>query len=179
MIIVLGIAGGGKSYQCERLARTAKYRWISVGELLRHAQLPADVSEAMREGHIIRESFVHPMVETTLAAGDEPEILLDGFPRTVKEAIWLTDFIKQRRIKLRGILHIGVSREVAIERLLARGRADDNAAAINERFDEYIDMIGAILQHFRDQDYDVTEIHGEGSRQAVSKDIDEVLKELQ
>ena len=51
--------------------------------------------------------------------------LLDGFPRTVDQAQALEGILGELNAKLDGVLSFVVDEDVVVERMLARGRADD------------------------------------------------------
>lgn len=77
--------------------------------------------------------------------------MLDGFPRTVEQAEILTELLAKRGEKLDGVLNFVVDEDVVIERMLARGRADDNEETIRTRLGVYRDETAPLIQHYGDQ----------------------------
>lgn len=71
------------------------------------------------------------MVEDRLSQDDAANgFLLDGFPRTVEQAEILKDLLAKKDQVLDGVLNFQVFDDVVVERMLARGRADDNEETI-------------------------------------------------
>jgi len=168
VIIVLGMAGAGKSTQCRKLADTGEYRWVSIGELLRNMSVSAEHKAEMMMGKVLSDDIVTPIVESVLKLGDNPTILLDGCPRTTGQARWL---VEQEIVSINGILHMVVDDEIALHRLLKRGRSDDTPEAMRKRFDGYHRDINSVLEIFEDAGFPVLSVD-------ASKDEDEVFREI-
>lgn len=145
MIIVLGMAGSGKSTQCRKLVESRPFHWVSVGELIRRGVV-GENRQRMLDGEVLSDMVVMPIVEEALRSqGDEPEILLDGCPRTVGQAHAM---VAQSYIPLRGVLHFELDEATAKQRLLLRGRQDDTESSISERFHAYEAAIQPIFKVF-------------------------------
>lgn len=172
MIIVLGIAGSGKSTQCELLADTGDYQWLPVGQLLRDNITDENLRKIIESGEVLDDDIVIPMVEKVLAEkGDEPELIIDGFPRTLRQANHLLGLRAEGLLALRKAVHLKVSEETALERLLKRGRTDDHESAIGERFQEYKDTVLPILKLLQEAGLKVYEIDGEKAPEEVHREI--------
>ncbi len=171
MIIVLGISGSGKSSQCKLLSESGKYRWLSVGELLRGSSQAQQFSTELQAGKMVSDDVVIPMVdEQLLEIGDRPEILLDGYPRSIRQVEHL---LGQPELKqsVRRVVHLKVQPSVAEDRLAIRARSDDHDSAIGERHAEYLRTIEAILSDFRQAGVSICEIDGDQPRQVVQQEI--------
>lgn len=172
MIIVLGIAGSGKSTQCELLAETGNFQWLPVGQLLRDNVTDENLKRIIESGEVLDDDLVIPMVERILEEkGDAPELIIDGFPRTLRQARWLLDRRSEGRYTLRKAVHLKVSEDTALERLLKRGRTDDHETAISERFEEYRETVLPILKLLQEAGMKVYEVNGEKAPEDVHREI--------
>ena len=176
MIIVLGMAGAGKSTQCKKLSERDGYQWFSVGQYLRTMEKGFERAE-MIQGKILDDDIVTPIVEAQLEKlSDSPEILLDGCPRTVGQASWLASQVTTP--KIRCVIHLVTDDETAMERLLRRGREDDSEDAMRRRFAGYHRDIGPVLGEFRARQVPVLEIDARGDEEGVYGLITNKLAEL-
>ena len=149
MIILMGVAGAGKSMQGRLFADEHGYAWISTGELFRVLVTGQRRSE-MLEGKLLSDNEVIGLVDRTLKLIDlHEEFLLDGFPRTKVQTDWLLKEVELGRLKLTAIFNLTASRAVVKKRLLARGRQDDTEKAIEKRFTEYETMTLPIVDYLR------------------------------
>ncbi len=176
MIIFMGVAGSGKSLQGKLLADELALPWLSTGEFLRML-IAGERRRAMLEGKLIEDGEIISLVRKIFTVIDtDQEFVLDGFPRTVAQADWLLSQVKHKQLHMTAVIHLMASEEVVLERLLERGRLDDNQQAISERFSEYHDSIQPILEHFKQSNIPVYDIDGEQSVDLVHKDIIASLK---
>jgi len=167
MIIFLGIAGAGKTEQSKLLANEFNYDRISVGQLLRN-DTSEDLGYRLDRGELIDDEVVIPIVEKQIKNISEgKEFIIDGFPRTLKEAIWITN---RPRETLR-VFQILLSPEDACSRLKIRNRTDDNEQAIKKRIYEYEEFINSILHIFKRKNITIFNIDG-------SKDIESVHNQI-
>lgn len=149
MIILTGVVGAGKSMQGRLFADEHGYAWISTGDLFR-VLVTGKQRQKMLEGQLLSDDEVIALVNKTLELIDtNEEFLLDGFPRTIVQADWLIEQVKNGRLKLTAIFNLSASRAVVKKRLLARGRQDDKEEVIEKRFQEYETKTLPILEHFK------------------------------
>ncbi len=173
MIIILGMAGAGKSTQCRHLEADGHYQWFSVGQHLREIETGVQKAE-MAHGKVLDDALVTPIVRDELARlGDTPEILLDGCPRTVGQAIWLASATETPHVKR--VVHLVISDEVAMERLLKRGREDDSREAMMHRFAGYHRDIQPVLDEFRKMGITVDDVNAEKDEYEVLGQLKELL----
>lgn len=171
MIIVLGVAGSGKSTQSQLLAARDGFVWLSMGELLR-STINDERKEQMLAGKVLDEQEVSEILDSELyKRGDNPEIILDGFPRGTLQAEWLLAQQDVGRFNIRAVIHLQANQTTVKERLLARGRQDDTENAIKERFYEYEHTIKPIISTMSDNDIPIVEVNAEQSPQEVSEEI--------
>jgi adenylate kinase len=99
-IVLLGPPGAGKGTQAKRIVARFKIPQISTGDLLRdnvarHTPLGMQAKAVMERGDLVSDDLVEEMVAERLKQDDAQRgFILDGFPRTVEQAIWLDGFLK-------------------------------------------------------------------------------------
>lgn len=176
MIVVVGIAGAGKSVQSEMLARKLKCEWVGAGRLLR-AKMGEREQQKMLSGELLDDDITIGVLEEAFAHIDAAhrEFVLDGCPRTLRQAEWLHGKLERRELTLTTIIHLLASETAAERRLLSRGRPDDYEAAISERFREYEQTIKPIITYFRERGLTVHDIDGEQTVEEVHGAIMAVL----
>lgn len=149
MIILMGVAGAGKSMQGRLFADEHGYAWISTGELFR-VLVTGERRAEMLSGKLLSDKEVIALVDRTLKLIDlNEEFLLDGFPRTKIQTDWLLKEVDTSRLKLTAVFNLTASRKVVKKRLLARARQDDTEKAIEKRFTEYETMTLPIVEYIR------------------------------
>ncbi len=94
-ILLLGAPGVGKGTQAKELVKLWGIPQISTGDLLRFHKangtpLGLIAKELMDRGELVHDDLVNEMVAERLAQPDTARgYILDGFPRTLKQADWL------------------------------------------------------------------------------------------
>jgi adenylate kinase len=172
----MGVAGSGKSVQGRLLADQLALPWLSTGEFLRML-ISGKRRKDMMAGKLLEDQEIIGLVRKIFTIIDtDHEFVLDGFPRTTAQADWLLNEAKHGQLSITAVVHIKASLPVVEQRLLGRGRPDDHAAAIKERFNEYEEAIIPLLGHFKQSGVPICEIDGEQSPEKVHQDIVAALK---
>lgn len=175
MILLMGVAGAGKSMQGRMLADEHGYAWISTGEILR-VLVTGRRRQEMLEGKLLNDIEVVELIDKVFELiNTHDEFVLDGFPRTVPQADWLLRQVKKGRFELTAVINLTASKESVLKRLTSRGRPDDTEEAITERFKEYEEVTKPILDHFREEGVTVHEIDANRSPRHVHDEILELL----
>jgi adenylate kinase len=169
MIVFMGVAGSGKSVQGKMLADKIDYRWMSTGELLRSNITDARRDE-MLQGKLLDDQEIIKLMNRELKTLGN-RVILDGFPRTIAQAEWLIDRHNEGALSIELAIHIEASKEAVKNRLLQRGRQDDNEEAINQRFKEYEELTLPIVKRFKQNGVNVSPINGENSIDEVHNNI--------
>jgi adenylate kinase len=153
-IVFLGPPGAGKGTQAQQLKEYLHVAHLSTGEMLRDAfdagtPLGQEAACYMNAGQLVPDDIVVGIVVDRLREKDCLHgCLFDGFPRTVPQAEALDRLLAERRIPLNLVIALDVSEPILIERLLARGRQDDDFATIRERFRQYYRLTQPLLDYY-------------------------------
>lgn len=178
MILFMGVAGSGKSVQGKLLADELALPWLSTGEFLR-MMIAGQRRKDMLSGKLLADDEIIGLVQKIFSVvGVEEEFILDGFPRTAAQADWLLAQARHGQLDITAVVHLVASEEVVLERLLGRGRQDDNEKAIRERFDEYEASIKPILAQFMVSKVPILEINAERTPEDIHQEIIGKLKKL-
>ena len=123
---MLGPPGAGKGTQSIVLSKKYNLPHISTGDILREAvkaSLPLGVKakEYMDRGALVPDEVVTGIVADRLLKPDTKNgFILDGFPRTLKQAEDLDAALKKTSSGIDMVLYFATSTAVAIERLTGR-----------------------------------------------------------
>ena len=99
-IVLLGPPGAGKGTQSKRITEHYRIPQVSTGDLLREhvkqgTQLGLEVQAIIAKGELVPDHLVCVIVAWRLREPDAQRgFVLDGFPRTQKQATWLDAFLK-------------------------------------------------------------------------------------
>jgi adenylate kinase len=107
-IILLGPPGAGKGTQAKLIAETFGIPQISTGDILRanvarKTDLGVKAKAIMERGDLVPDELVCDMVADRLQYADCARgFILDGFPRTVRQAEWLDGQLERMRLAKKG-----------------------------------------------------------------------------
>jgi adenylate kinase len=180
-LLLVASPGAGKGTQAVRLAAHYSIVHLSSGDLLRKevaagtriGQIAADY---LRRGDLVPdelviEMLVTPILEAVKAGG----YVLDGFPRTLRQAEEAYQVATQvDGIELQAVIHLEVSPEELNRRLLARaeddGRNDDTQATIAHRLEVFDAETKPLLGFYAERGL-LIKVNGEQTIDRVFADI--------
>lgn len=160
-IVLLGPPGAGKGTQATILSEKLGVPHISTGDLFRAnigqgTPLGIEAKQYLDAGNLVPSELTNRMVEARLAESDAGAgFLLDGFPRTIDQAVALSSILEGLGVKLDAVLEFKVDEDVVVDRMLARGRDDDKEDVIRNRLRVYREETQPLLDHYRDLEVSV------------------------
>jgi len=125
-LLLFGAPGVGKGTQAKLLSSKLKIPHISTGDILRQAvkdktQLGKKAEEIMNRGDLVPDNIMIGIIHERLSREDcKNGFILDGFPRTVKQAEELDMLLNEMKIKNLKLINIFVDEELIVERLSNR-----------------------------------------------------------
>lgn len=125
-LVLLGPPGAGKGTQSVVLSREYKIPHISTGDILREAvksglALGLKAKAFMDKGDLVPDEVVTGIVAERLKKPDTKEgFILDGFPRTLKQAIDLDEALENMSSGIDMVVYFDTSEKTAVERLTGR-----------------------------------------------------------
>ena len=202
-LIILGRQGAGKGTQCVRLSRHYVVPHISTGDMLRAAvrektELGLMAKEVMDAGGLVSDDIMIGIVRDRLSAPDADTrgYILDGFPRTIDQAVALDRIGDDLGKAIDVVLDLNVPREIVLERISSRRvcrdcgtnytasgdepspwicdvcggdvmqRDDDTPDSVNRRLDLYEEQTFPLIRHYGDQNR-LSVVNGIGHPDAV------------
>lgn len=152
-LLFLGPPGAGKGTQAQRLAASHGLLHLSTGDLLRAeveaaTPLGQEAKAVMARGELVSDVLVLAIVRHRLE-GQQEGWLLDGFPRNLPQALALDGLLAELGQSIELVLLMELEDPVLLQRLLARGRADDNTEVIRHRLQVYREQTAPLIAHYQ------------------------------
>lgn len=152
--MILGGPGTGKGTQCAKLVNDFKYHHISTGDLIREeiakkSKLGEACISYTSNGKLVPFELIISLLIKAILNKQGNNFLIDGFPRSMEQALYLDKYIKEIKV----ILNIHASYDTSLNRILGRGltsgRADDaQVETIKSRLQEFKDMSFPVINYY-------------------------------
>jgi adenylate kinase len=176
-VIFLGPPGAGKGTQAKELAKRYGVPHLSTGDMLREniakgTPLGVQAAPIMKRGELVPDSLVLKMVAERI---DRPDcshgFVFDGFPRTVAQAQWLGELLKQHGYEQAIVVYFAIDPGLLLKRITGRrmckvggeiyniyerspkvpGRCDNDGGELEQRPDDREEIVAPRLQAYEKQ----------------------------
>lgn len=124
-IVLFGPPGAGKGTQARLLSERRDLCHISTGVIIRDAMeeetpVGVEAKSYVEAGELVPDDVVRRLAEDAIADEEHDGFVLDGYPRTLQQAEWLTTFLEREGAPLTAIINLDVPDEQIVERLSKR-----------------------------------------------------------
>jgi adenylate kinase len=186
-LILLGPPGAGKGTQAQRLVERYEIVQLSTGDMLRAAvaagtEIGLRAKSIMDQGELVPDEVVVGIVADRIEQPDAKRgFILDGFPRTVRQAQALDDMLAAKGLRLDAVVELKVDEAILLSRIEKRAgetpggpRADDNAEALAKRLAVYREQTEPLVDYFRSRGL-LRTVDGMAGVDDVTRQIDREL----
>ena len=185
-LILFGPPGAGKGTQAKMLIDKFNIVQISTGDMLRdevksQSDLGKSAKSIMDRGDLISDEIIIAMIKKRLQMSDcKNGFILDGFPRTLNQALELEALLEDLNIKIDNVIQIEVDENLLLERINKRAsenkdiRNDDNSLILKNRIKVYKKDTMPLIEYYKSIDKLKT-INGMQNIEKVFQDILKIL----
>ncbi len=163
-IVLLGAPGSGKGTQAKKLMAEKEVPQISTGDILRAAVAAGtaygeQARKIMDAGELVPDDVMLGIISDRLAEDDAAGgFILDGFPRTEKQALDLEDLLEKMGQPLDSVVLMDVDFDILMKRLTGRRTCSLTGKLLNiyfspqEELDACTDAGGELVQREDDNE---------------------------
>ena len=159
-IILFGPPGAGKGTQAKFLIERYGIVQISTGDMLRDAvakgnEIGKEVKNVMEKGELVSDKLIMSLISDRIDEEDcKKGFILDGFPRTLDQAISLDKILEEKNLHIDHVIQIHVDEGLLLSRINKRAsenknaRKDDNSEILANRLIVYNQQTIPVLHHY-------------------------------
>lgn len=200
-LLLYGAPGSGKGTQANMLRTRFGIPHIATGDMLRAeiqagTELGREAQPILAAGKYVSDDIMIGIIRNRLRQPDcKPGFIIDGFPRTVPQAVALDALIEELGQRFDRVIYLRVPVDELLRRLSGRlvcpkcqrtyppgmtacesdasalvQREDDKPEAVRPRIEIYLEKTVPVLDHYRRWDL-VSEIDGRGTIEEISSQV--------
>lgn len=206
-IVLLGPPGAGKGTQAAVVAKRMKLEHISSGNIFREnidnqTALGLRAQEYINSGQLVPDDLTIAMIRERLSKPDcKQGAILDGFPRTVAQAVTLDKMLLDLDGKIQSVPFIDVPEDVLVERLSGRwicesekhvyhlkfnpplkeGKCDVDGSPLHQRKDDSRETVKKRIHEYNEKTAPLIDYYRKAGKLVEidgRKDIDQVTQDI-
>ncbi len=141
-MILISPPSAGKGTQSKMLSEKFKIPHISTGSILREeinkkTELGTKIKDTIERGILLDDKTIFEILHSRLMKEDcKNGYVLDGFPRTLKQAKLYDEFLKETKENIKYVFYLSIDKNIAYERLKGRLICSNCQATYNELIEE-------------------------------------------
>jgi adenylate kinase len=153
ILVILGAPGSGKGTLSKEMVSKYGFNHISTGDLIRKSDDP-EIKKIIDGGNFLPDDMMIKMLRKELKKmNPESNIILDGFPRTIKQAKRLDSVLGRMGLGLNHALFLDLPDDIAKERIKGRAKEEDRKddasdEVVEKRFKEYHEKTFPLLDFY-------------------------------
>jgi adenylate kinase len=176
ILVILGAPGSGKGTLSKVLKEKYNFEHISTGDLIRKSDDP-EIKKIVDEGNFLPDDMMIKMLRKEMKKIDlsNSNVILDGFPRNIKQAKRLDSMLGKMGLGLNYALFLDLPDEVAKERIKKRANEE------NRKDDASDDVVEKRFKEYHDKTFPLLDFYSKSRKLLTikaSKGKDEVLKQV-
>ena len=186
-IVLLGPPGCGKGTQSKILVNKFSFFQLSTGDLLReqttnkNSPYGKEISDIMERGDLVTDEIVINLIINKVINLKDKNLIFDGFPRNLNQAMVLDQSLKEISIELDYAILFEVDFKILEERIQNRisesvgdKRSDDNLETLLKRIEVYKKNTLPIVDFYKKKKI-LKIINGMESIEKVNKEIFKII----
>lgn len=206
IIVIMGAPGAGKGTQSRLLSEKYGYPQISTGDILREMSqaetvLGGELREILASGNLVSDEVLAEVIlERTSRTDCASGYILDGFPRTLKQAQLLEELANRQGHSV-VLVRVTVHKDTLLKRLTGRrlcpvcgeiyniyfkppqqvGKCDLDGATLTQRSDDNEEKVGTRLQAYVESTTPLFDYYGKSGRLVVvdgERPVEEIFSDL-
>jgi adenylate kinase len=175
-IVLLGAPGAGKGTQCKYIVEKYRLLHLSSGDILRRhraqgTELGKKAQQFMDSGALVPDDIIIDMMIDEIGRAPASGYVLDGFPRTVKQAENLDKALGKKKQKIDAVINLQVDEKIIVRRITGRricpkcaavyhvenlkpkveGKCDKDGISLLQRPDDTAEVVITRLKNYNEQ----------------------------
>jgi len=197
-IVLLASPGAGKGTASDYIEKKYGFKHISTGSLLRNeALVNEEIKSLIDKGLFVSDETVIDVLKRNIS---NENIILDGMPRNINQAMVLDKLLKEKNIDLEKVIFIDIDKEIASKRIENRltcnkckrvynkelidskvcmicggnliSRDDDTKEVFEERYNTYINETKPLVDYYKDK---LVMIHNNDTLESLYSNLDKEM----